>query len=79
MALDITPPSEKAQDAKEIVGPLFVDLVGLVDTRHTGERVTKFPSLAELHDFTISTRRYFPKQSAYAGGVLKFLLIVILG
>jgi hypothetical protein len=49
--------------------------------RHDADaaRAAKFPSLAELQVFTISTGRYFPKQSAYAGGVLKFLLRELLG
>jgi hypothetical protein len=52
--------------------------VDLVETRHTGRAVDVFDSLEELRDYTISTLKYFPKESAYAGGVLKFLLREIL-
>jgi len=54
------------------VSKVHVNLVDLVDA--SGREVECFPSLRELRGYTISTGRYFPKESAYAGGVLKFLL-----
>ena len=63
---------------EQTIKRLFVNLVDLVDTRRTGDAVTKFDTLEELQDYTIRTGRYFPKESAYAGGVLKFLLREIL-
>ncbi len=56
----------------------YVNLVDLVDTGKTGRCVTQFPTLDELQDYTIATGKFFPKESAYAGGVLKFLLREIL-
>ena len=52
----------------------FVNLVDLVDVGRTGRRVTQFNSLAELQIYTIESKKFFPKESAYAGGVLKYLL-----
>lgn len=46
----------------------------LVDTGNTGQCATEFDSLEELKQYTITTGKYFPKESAYAGGMLKFLL-----
>jgi hypothetical protein len=43
-----------------------------VDT--SGEEAELFDSLDELRDYTIRNGKYFPKESAYAGGVLRFLL-----
>lgn len=37
-----------------------------------------FTSLDELSEYTIENGKFFPKESAYAGGVLKFLLREIL-
>jgi hypothetical protein len=52
----------------------FVNLADLTGFRKTGKTVRQFNTLQELQDYTIETERYLPKQSAYAGGVLKFLL-----
>jgi hypothetical protein len=53
-----------------------VNLVDLVDT--PGREVELFSSLDGLREYTIENGKYFPKESAYAGGVLKFLLRQIL-
>jgi hypothetical protein len=53
-----------------------VNLVDLVDI--SGRDVELFTCLDELREYTIDTGRFFPKESAYAGGVLKFLLREIL-
>ncbi len=57
---------------------MFVNLVDLVDTGNTGLCVSQFDTLEELKAYTIKTGKYFPKESAYAGGMLKFLLREIL-
>jgi hypothetical protein len=51
-----------------------VNLVDLVDTPRTSTKVRIFKSLKELQDYTIKNRKYFPKEDAYAGGLLRFLL-----
>ena len=55
---------------------IHVNLVDLVDT--SGQDIELFLSLEDLRDYTIETAKFFPKESAYAGGVLKFLLREIL-
>jgi hypothetical protein len=64
-----------SEDCKEIKN-VHVNLVDLVDT--SGREVELFSSLDELSEYTIETGKFFPKESAYAGGVLKFLLREIL-
>lgn len=55
-----------------------MNLVDLVDTPRTGAPVQVFPSLKKLQDYTITHGKYFPKEDAYAGGLLRFLLREIL-
>ena len=52
----------------------FVNLVDLVDTGNTGQCATQFDILEKLKEYTINTGKFFSKESAYAGGMLKFLL-----
>jgi hypothetical protein len=56
---------------------IYVNLVDLIDP--SIHEVELFSTLDELRDYTIDTGKFFPKESAYAGGVLKFLLREILG
>lgn len=51
-----------------------VNLVDLLDGFRTQSSVHHFASEDELKDYTIKNRRYFPKEDAYAGGLLKWLL-----
>lgn len=53
-----------------MVEQAHVNLVDLVDDGS----FEIFESLGGLQQYTIKTGRYFPKENAYAGGVLKFLL-----
>ena len=64
--------------SEQVFQGMFVNLVDLVDTGNTGRIVTQFSSLPELVEYTKTTGKYFPKESAYAGGVLKLLLREIL-
>jgi hypothetical protein len=61
----------------QAVQKLHVNIVDLVGTR--GEKIELFDSLEELQDYTIEIGKFFPKSSAYAGGVLKALLRKIVG
>ena len=63
----------------QAVQHLHVNLVDLVDTWRIGGRVRIFGTLAGLRDYTCSTGKFFERESAYAGGVLKFLLREITG
>jgi hypothetical protein len=57
---------------------VHVNIVDLVDTKKTGKPVKIFHSLHELSRYTKETGKFFPKENAYADGVLKFLLRQIL-
>jgi hypothetical protein len=65
-------------DSRKRVRQTHVNLVDLVDTPRTGTPVEVFPNLKSLQDYTIRTEKYFPKEDAYAGGLLRFLLREIL-
>jgi hypothetical protein len=65
------PSSKNGQKIKTI----HVKLVAMVDTSR--DEVELFASL-ELREYTIESGKFFPKESAYAGGVLMFLLREIL-
>ena len=56
-----------------------VNLSDLLDTTLQGTRVHVFASEEELRTYTQETRRVFPKEDAYAGGLLKYLLREIFG
>lgn len=51
-----------------------VNLVDLLDGYRTQSSVHHFRSEAELRAYTIENMRYFPKEDAYEGGLLKWLL-----
>ncbi|KAH7119869.1 hypothetical protein B0J11DRAFT_439442 [Dendryphion nanum] len=76
VAVHIEPLPSTIADCKEKIKEIHVNLVDLVDT--SGQDVELFESLDDLREYTIDTGKFFPKQSAYAGGVLKFLLREIL-
>lgn len=63
-------------DLEQKVKTIHVNLVDLVDT--PGRDAELFRSLEELQEYTVETGKFFPKESAYAGGILKFLLHEIL-
>ena len=56
-----------------------VNLSDLLDTTRQGTRVHVFASEQELREYTKETGRVFPKEEAYAGGLLKYLLRQIFG
>ena len=56
-----------------------VNLSDLLDTTRQGTRVHVFASEEELREYTRETGRVFPKEEAYAGGLLKYLLREIFG
>jgi hypothetical protein len=58
-------------DYDQRVRQTHVNLVDLVDTARTG-------AVVKLQDYTIKNEKYFPKEDAYAGGLLRFLLREIL-
>lgn len=61
----------------QVVTNTYVNIVDLVDARGT-RVITKFPSEKALSIYTIETRKFFPRENAYAGGLLRALLRRIL-
>ena len=49
-----------------------------MDTKGTGRRVPTYETVGELADYTKKTGKFFPREHAKAGGLLKFLLRPIL-
>lgn len=76
--LRIFPIPDKLRACRNAVKSTHVNIVDLIDTINTGQRVRVFGSVQELSTYTKESAKYFPKQNAYAGGVLKFLLRDIL-
>ncbi|KAI9773210.1 MAG: hypothetical protein M1839_002218 [Geoglossum umbratile] len=74
----IFPVPDDIETCRERVKETYVNLVDLVERARSGKGVKVFPDLEELYEYTIDTGKFFPKESAYAGGVLKYLLREIL-
>ncbi|KAG6371463.1 hypothetical protein JVT61DRAFT_9490 [Boletus reticuloceps] len=65
-------------DIDPVICGTHVNLVDLVDRDVTGQDVQVFESERELSQYTRMTGKYFPKENAYAGGFLRYLLRHIL-
>lgn len=52
----------------------YFNICDLVDAPARNTRVKRFQSQQELEEYTLNRRKFFPLESALAGGVLKFLL-----
>jgi len=76
--LEIDPIPDELKACRDMVKRAHVNIVDLVDTPNTGQRVKVFDSVQQLSAYTKDSGKYFPKENAYAGGVLKFLLREIL-
>ncbi|CAE6480629.1 unnamed protein product [Rhizoctonia solani] len=72
--LNLTNVPDKLEACRRRVQSMHVNIVDLVDTPVTQVPVTHFPSEAALSTYTIKSGKYFPKESAYAGGLLRYLL-----
>ncbi|KAH7317999.1 hypothetical protein B0J17DRAFT_584316 [Rhizoctonia solani] len=72
--LNLTNIPDNLEACRQLVKSMHVNIVDLVDTPATQEPVTYFPSETALSNYTIQTGKYFPKENAYAGGLLKYLL-----
>jgi hypothetical protein len=64
-----------------MVKATYVNLVDLVHVPNSAERLVLFDSEDALSRYTKETGKWFPRENAYAGGLLKYLLrdIVIPG
>ncbi|KAG0701162.1 hypothetical protein DFH29DRAFT_578645 [Suillus ampliporus] len=76
--LQIAPVPDTIPECCQCVWDTHVNLVDLVDTARIGTPIKLFASLGELTAYTIKTKKFFPKQNAYQGGLLKELLREIL-
>ncbi|PTD08687.1 hypothetical protein FCULG_00011109, partial [Fusarium culmorum] len=76
--LNIEPAPTSLEACRERVRRTHVNLVDLVETANTGLPVKVFENLEQLQDYTVDNERFFPKYSAYHGGLLRFLLRQIL-
>lgn len=74
----ISPIPDTLKSCREAVKATHVNIVDLVDTKATGEPVTVFVSEVDLSEYTITTGKFFPRENAYAGGLLRYLLRRIL-
>lgn len=63
-------------EVSKAVRRTHVNLVDLIDNdvRNAGGQVKKFKTLRQLREYTHETEKYFPKNPAKAGGILKALL-----
>ncbi|KAG9090987.1 hypothetical protein FS749_000156 [Ceratobasidium sp. UAMH 11750] len=65
---------DNLKECRELVQSTYVNIVDLVDVPVTQIPVEHFGGEQELSDYTKRTGKYFPKENAYAGGLLRFLL-----
>ncbi|KAG2338289.1 hypothetical protein BDR05DRAFT_893921 [Suillus weaverae] len=73
--LRIVPVPDSIQECRQCVWDTHVNLVDLVDSARTGTPVKLFASLRELTAYTLRRpKKFFPKENAYQGGLLKELL-----
>ncbi|KDQ53382.1 hypothetical protein JAAARDRAFT_137257, partial [Jaapia argillacea MUCL 33604] len=70
----ISPIPEGLKACRQAVEETHVNRVDLVDTPRTGDPVVKFDSEMKLSVYTRDARKYFPKENAYSGGLLRHLL-----
>ncbi|KAJ1309478.1 hypothetical protein OPQ81_006253 [Rhizoctonia solani] len=72
--LNLSNVPDQLEPCRQLVKSMHVNIVDLVDTPATRQPVTHFASEEALSIYTRSTGKYFPKESAYAGGLLRYLL-----
>ena len=56
-----------------------VNLCDLLDTTRQRSKVQVFTSEQALREYTLKTGKFFPREEAYEGGLLKYLLREIIG
>ncbi|KAH7162403.1 hypothetical protein B0J13DRAFT_9682 [Dactylonectria estremocensis] len=62
------------KEARLRVQRTHVNLVDLVESPTTGQKAKIFPTVEALRKYTIDEKKIFPRDEAYAGGLLKTLL-----
>ncbi|KAH0558380.1 hypothetical protein GP486_004958 [Trichoglossum hirsutum] len=72
--LGIAPIPETMEDRRQAVAETHVNLMDMFSETRAGRKVRIFPTKEELSRYTIENFKYFPKEEAYEGGLLKYLL-----
>ncbi|KAF9461432.1 hypothetical protein BDZ94DRAFT_1167669, partial [Collybia nuda] len=72
--LNITPLPETLNGCRDKVRETHVNLVDLVDLPNSNKPIEIFPTELELSEYSKKNHKIFPRENAYAGGLLKFLL-----
>ncbi|GBE78594.1 hypothetical protein SCP_0114830 [Sparassis crispa] len=72
--LQIDPIPIGLEACRKAVKNTHVNLIDLVDYTRTGTPARIHPSEERLRDYTKAEGKYFPKERAHAGGVLRYLL-----
>ncbi|KAF5861157.1 hypothetical protein ETB97_000531 [Aspergillus alliaceus] len=72
--LRIFPIPKGLRNAQQAVVKTHVNLVDLLESIRAGSPVEAFSTLEDLRAYTIENGKYFPKEEAYEGGLLRFLL-----
>ncbi|OJA12927.1 hypothetical protein AZE42_09298 [Rhizopogon vesiculosus] len=70
----VSPIPDTLKSCRKAVKKTHVNIVDLIDTKMTGEPVTVFASELKLSEYTKQTGKIFPRDNAYAGGLLRYLL-----
>ncbi|KAG9225025.1 hypothetical protein CCMSSC00406_0001824 [Pleurotus cornucopiae] len=70
--VNIDPLPDTLRKARDAVLSKHINLVDLVD--HPTGHIRVYDSLEGLREYTRTTGKYFPKENAYAEGLLKYLL-----
>ncbi|KAG1867072.1 hypothetical protein C8R48DRAFT_704106 [Suillus tomentosus] len=70
----ISPIPDTLESCREAVKATHVNIVDLIHTKVTGKPVTIFVSEAMLSKYTKKEGKFFPRDNAYAGGLLRYLL-----
>ncbi|KAH9904627.1 uncharacterized protein BXZ73DRAFT_61980, partial [Epithele typhae] len=68
------PPPNTVNKCRKIIDSTHVNLVDFIDGLPGPFKVRTFPSVGDLAKYTHANEKYFPKENAHAGSLLKQLL-----
>ncbi|EIW80135.1 hypothetical protein CONPUDRAFT_105062 [Coniophora puteana RWD-64-598 SS2] len=77
-AVELDGVPDNLDECRDAIRFTFVNLVDLVDTQRTGNSVERFDSEVALSSYTMAQGKFFPADSAYQTGLLRYLLRHIL-
>ncbi|KAK3045394.1 hypothetical protein LTR09_012994 [Extremus antarcticus] len=72
--LQMNPMPSGVESMRKAVINTHINLTDMLDSKRRGEAISIFKTQDELVEYTVEEGRYFPKEDAYAGGLLKYLL-----